>query len=334
MAKAPVVQLDWDAAIEHLNAAQTIAMVTHVSPDGDAFGSMCGLGLALREQGKTVHLHVDAGTTEYLSYVPGSDTIHSEVKITDADLVISLDASDLPRIGETGAALFAIDAPKLVIDHHATNLLFGDVHILDSDFVSTTEAVYHLLKKLEWDFSSDVAKALMVGFVTDTISFRVGPVTATTFEQVADLLRLGDLDLREIVERMLLRVQSGQLQLMGVGYSRLKIENHVAYTWLEQADFIATGVSESDKPELASDILRDENAYVACFLRMTAEGEVKISLRSVPGFDVGSVAYSVGGGGHTQAAGATLGAMSIEDAIAKMLPLLLEAVQTGSPLYQ
>jgi phosphoesterase RecJ-like protein len=325
--------LEFDRAAELLQAAQTIIIVTHVRPDGDAIGSLCGLGLALREMGKRVTLAVDDGVNDYLSFVPGSETVQANLYSPQADLVISCDASDLERTGEVGATAFGLAVPKLVIDHHATNTLFGDVHLVHSDYVSTTEAIYHLLRHLgRYPFSLPVATALMVGFMTDTISFRVGPVTSTTLQQVADLMEMG-VNLRHVIERMLIRLEPGQLQLMGQGLAHAEVQGHVIWASLRLEDLRAFGLGTGEKPELSTELLRDKRAYIACFFLETEEGDIRLSFRAKPGFDVGSIAFGLGGGGHTLAAGATIRQSSIEAAIAQVIPLLQAEAQRGKPLY-
>ena len=141
-------------------------------------------------------------------------------------------------------------------------------------------------------------------------------------------------NLKRIIERMIIRVEPGQLKLMGIGLSRLEVQDHVAWTYLTLDDFRSNGLGTADKPELSTEILRDPRVYVACFFLETEEGDVRLSMRGTPGFDVGSIAFDMGGGGHAQAAGATLLATRIEDAITQVIPLLKVAAQRGEPLYK
>jgi phosphoesterase RecJ-like protein len=333
MTSSPVVKLEWELATKLLNAAQQIIIVTHVRPDGDAIGSMCGLGSALREYGKQVTMAVDGGVNDYLSYISGSGTVLAELHQPAADLVIACDSSDLERLGEAGKVAFDLPVPKIVLDHHATNTFFGTAHIVHEDYVSTTEAVFRWLEYMNWGFSPAVVQALMVGYVTDTISFRVGPVTAETMRQVARLMDMGA-DLRGAIERMLVQTEANQLQLMGRGLARLKVEEHVAWTYLTLADFQEMGLPTSDKPELASEIIRAANAYIACFFLQAEDGEIRLSFRATPGFDVGTLAANLGGGGHTLAAGASLNGMSLEQAIRQVVPLLKEEAKRGTAVYK
>lgn len=76
----PLVQLEWDKAAELVAAAQKIAVVTHLQPDGDAIGSMMGLTMALRSQGKHVTPYVEGGLPERFAFVPNSADIQSALQ--------------------------------------------------------------------------------------------------------------------------------------------------------------------------------------------------------------------------------------------------------------
>ena len=55
-----------------LSAANKIVIVSHVRPDGDAIGSLLGLGLALREAGKSVQMVLVDGVPSSFRYLEGS----------------------------------------------------------------------------------------------------------------------------------------------------------------------------------------------------------------------------------------------------------------------
>ena len=64
-----------------------------------------------------------------------------------------------------------------------------------------------------------------------------------------------------------------------------------------------------------------KEAMVSAIFTETPEGQIELSFRSKPGYDVSKVAFSLGGGGHKQASGATI-AGPLEVARARVLPLL------------
>jgi phosphoesterase RecJ-like protein len=93
------------------------------------------------------------------------------------DLVIALDCSDLKRLGHfTDMPAFG-SVPLLNIDHHVTNLNFGDVNLVDPRAASATEIVLRLLEYMAVPLDAELATCLLTGIVTDTRGFRTSNVT-------------------------------------------------------------------------------------------------------------------------------------------------------------
>ena len=66
-----------------------------------------------------------------------------------------------------------------------------------------------------------------------------------------------------------------------------------------------------------------EGVKIAAMLRQTGKGDVKVSVRAVPGYDASLVCAKFGGGGHKGAAGATL-KTSMEEAAQAVTEAILE----------
>jgi phosphoesterase RecJ-like protein len=90
----------------------------------------------------------------------------------------------------------------------------------------------------------------------------------------------------------------------------------------------AAGLDEMTDAGLVSFLNTVNEARIAVVFKEEAPQEIKLSMRAKPGYDVASVAYQLGGGGHKQAAGATL-YLSLEEAHTKVLPMLLLAAEEG-----
>jgi phosphoesterase RecJ-like protein len=109
-----------------LQNANKVGLTSHKRPDGDAIGSVLGLGLALIEAGKDVQLVLRDGISHTFRHLPGADLIKRSFK-EECDLYIALDCSDLERTGNTLEGR-RVD---LVIDHHITNEGFGTHNLVD-----------------------------------------------------------------------------------------------------------------------------------------------------------------------------------------------------------
>ncbi|OQY36194.1 MAG: hypothetical protein B6I38_00130, partial [Anaerolineaceae bacterium 4572_5.1] len=82
-----------------IDAASRILIVSHLRPDGDAVGSLLGLGLFLQGMGKDVNMVLEDGVPTIFHHLEGSDQIYKE-PIGIYDLMIVLDCSDISRVGD------------------------------------------------------------------------------------------------------------------------------------------------------------------------------------------------------------------------------------------
>ncbi|NDJ85205.1 MAG: bifunctional oligoribonuclease/PAP phosphatase NrnA [Chloroflexi bacterium] len=329
---ASLVHLDWAEAAELIQRSQNIAVVTHVYPDGDAIGSMMGLVLALRQHGKQATPVVDGGLPRQFAFVPGGEEILKGADGLSPDLVISTDASDLERLGKAGAALRNLDCPFIQLDHHQTNLLFGDVDLVDARTVASAEVVFDWLEQLGWTPSRDVAQALLTGIVTDTMCFRTSNVTAETLAKSQRLMSYGA-DLAGIVQRTLARQPFGLIRLYGQVLPRIRLDNGIIWVKVLAEDYKAVDMEIGEYNGLSGYLIQADEAMISVVFKQMSDREIEVSMRAVPGFDVSQVALELGGGGHRLASGCTLRGVDMEGAVQKVMDRLQVEIARGKPLY-
>ena len=330
---APLVQLEWERAKELIDNASTIAVVTHVNPDGDAIGSLMGMVLALREQGKKVTPYVDGGCPKVFRFIPGTEDILGEIDDIQPDLVISTDSSDLQRIGIVGAALTQKGVPYIQLDHHQTNRIFGDVNLVDARTVAAAEGVFDLIETFGWELSQAAAQALLTGIVTDTLCFRTSNITAPVFAKVQRLMEAGA-DLTLIVQNTMARQSTVLHRLQARVLNRMKVEDGVIWLPLYGEDFRAFGLPTKTYTGLASYLIQADEAYISATFKEIEPNEIECSFRATPGFDVSQIALQLGGGGHVLASGCTIRGKSIQEVQSEVVALLKEQVKRGAPVYK
>ncbi len=318
---------DWQAASQAVAAAQTILVVTHVKPDGDAIGSLVGLANALREQGKTVDAVVDGGVPGAFLFLSGAEHIKPAIETGNWDLMISVDASDEERIGQTGAYGKANSRQVINLDHHPTNTGFGDVLLVAPEAASATEIIYFWLHEIGLPISPEVASPLLTGLVTDTLGFRTSNVNPTTLDIARQLMEAGA-PLQEIVQRTLVSKPYSAVELWRASLQSVKLQDSIISAVITRADLKRARLPEATDSGLIGFLISVDEAAIAVIFKETSERKIEISLRSKPGFDVSEVAFSLGGGGHRQASGATIDG-PLEAAQARVMPLLQDAVKEG-----
>lgn len=317
----------WQEAVDAIRSAQTILVVAHISPDGDAIGSLLGLTESLKQIGKIVTGALDDGVPDYLSFIPNSDTIVSEIAEDEFDLLIVTDCGDMQRAGQVGTDGQEYSQKTINIDHHPTNPHFGDINLVIPTAVSATEIVFDLLSLMEYDMSDDVAYALLVGLVTDTLGFRVSSTTARTLE-IAQTLMQKNAPLAEIMARTLNSHAYAEIELWKSAFSTVQLDDGLISATITINDVKQAGLDKMTDGGLVSHLVNVDEAYVSVVFKEQPENKVEVSFRSKVGFDVGTLARDLGGGGHTQASGCTI-VGPLEDIRARVLPLARQVVEQG-----
>jgi phosphoesterase RecJ-like protein len=288
-------------AYDLLHQAQRILVTSHIRPDGDAVGSLLGLGLALQDAGKDVQMILADGVPKTFRHLSGSEQVHRKPKGT-FDAVVVVDCSDLGRVGPV---LDYLPGPDLNIDHHVTNLNFGRINLVDIEATSTTEMLASLLPAFRLSISTLAAEALLTGLVTDTLGFRTTNMRPQALRVAADLMELG-VDLPNLYHKALLSRSYLAVRYWGTGLNDLQLENRLVWTSLSLDNRYAVNYPGRDDADLINVLSTIDDADVALIFIEQTKGTVKVSWRARPGFDVAKVALQFGGGGHKPAAGAEI----------------------------
>jgi len=308
-------------ARQQLAAAQQILVVAHVHPDGDAIGSLLGLGLALKNAGKSVQLVSEDGIPGPHRQIPGSDLVRQKFE-GPVDLSIVVDCSDRERAGK---ALQKIDMPDWNIDHHITNLNFAKLNLVDPKAVATAEVIADLIPAFGLEMTPDIATALLTGIITDTIGFQTSNLTSKALRLAADLMDMG-VNLPMLYRRSLVQRSFEAVRLWGAGLSQIERDQGLVWATLTLTDRQVIGYSGRDDADLIQVLFSIEDAHIAIIFVEQPNQSVKVSWRAHPGYDISKIALQFGGGGHPSAAGAEV-AGTLAEAYAAVIPatrILLE----------
>ncbi len=284
-----------------IQSATNILIVSHVRPDGDAIGSLLGLGLALQQAGKTVQMVLNDGLPASFRHLPGHKQVKKEPQ-GEPDLFITVDCADFKR---TGKQFENYRKPEINIDHHVTNEKFGQLNLIEPEAVATAAILTDHLPKWGLEITPDVAANLTTGIVTDTLGFRTSNTTPASLRQVALLMETG-INMPELYNRALVSRSLSAARYWGAGLSSLKTMDGIVYGTLRRADRKEAGYGGNDDADLINIISAIEDHTVGMVFVEQHES-VKISWRALqPGVDVAQIAKHFGGGGHKAAAGADI----------------------------
>lgn len=318
----------FDKAVEAIKKGRRFLTVSHVSPEGDAVGSMLGMAMALRAAGKDVTAYLEDPVPDLFRFLPGADTVvHSLEGAGSFDVTIAVDCGQKERLGD---GFVNLKEPGVVVnlDHHATNDSFGDINIIVPDASAAGELVYDLCKAANLPVTKDVAINLYVAIHTDTGSFRYSSSTPESFVKAGELVRLGA-DPWEVARKVYENHPARKFRLLAMVLATLDVlESGEGYpkiaTLVVTKEMFRQAGAEKDLADGFVNYARGiEGVEVGALFRETGIDEYKVSLRSKGRVDVAEIASSFGGGGHRNAAGFSVKG-SIEEVKARIVSVLRE----------
>lgn len=318
--------------ITTLRKAETVLCVSHVNPDGDAYGSLLGLTWILRSMGKRVTPAMHDPLDEEFAFLPGSHEIVSPAAVgDDYDLIVTVDMSSQDRMGAVFDAARHAAIPLAVIDHHVTNTCFGAVNWVEAGCAATCQMLVALAYKLGTPIDRQIAECLLTGVVTDTLGFRTSNTTPEVLE-AAMLLQRAGADLAQIVQRTLNRLSFTTLLLWSRVLAGVQLREGVVWAVVSQQDLRACGHATDDS-RLNSVLSSVNEAQMSAIFteKSDAAGNptVECSFRAKPGYNVGDLAFRLGGGGHAPASGCTLSG-ALDKVVARVVPMLIDECQRQS----
>lgn len=312
MPNAPISELR-----DAMQQARQVLITSHLRPDGDAIGSLLGLGLALQAAGKDVQMVLADGVPAAFRHLAGSNTI-ATYALHPYNLTIVVDCADQMR---TAGILPPQIQPDINIDHHITNDFFARLNYVQPQAASTAEIIAALLPELGFSIPPGSAEALLTGILTDTQGFRTPNTTPQTLTLAAQLIQLGA-NLGDLYRQALVQRSFAAARLWGKGLERLQRSGRLVWATLTLEDRKTIGYNGRDDADLINFLVSIKEADVAVIFVEQPDKQVKISWRSQPGFDISQIAVRFGGGGHPNASGATL-----NGTIESVQQLVLEATQ-------
>ena len=319
---------------ERLGNANTIMLVTHVNPDGDAIGSLIGLLMALPQLTEARIIPVlQQPIPAYLDWVPGTEqsiAITAESAWPAPDLIIAVDCASADRIGGIAKNhLHHIEHGTVIqIDHHATNTLFGVNNLIVPDSCATCEIITEFLPYLGITLTAGIATPLLLGIMTDTQSFQIYDTSAKTLSLGANLFNAGA-DHARIVAKVFRSTRLETLTLASRVINNMHTHGPVVWCGVPLEWVNEVNASDDESDEALHMLQRIEGPEVIMLVKERAQG-VKISLRSRT-VNVSTVARKFGGGGHVHASGINFSEETIDSAAALVLPELLLLCTDSSP---
>ncbi len=300
-----------------INNAQRIAVISHISPDGDAMGSSHGLMHWLRSIGKTAQVILPNAAPDFLMWLPGVETTilydkqpdEAAAWLNTADLIICTDFNEPKRIGALGELILSANATKVVIDHHLITATapvdYAAVLMSYPDSPSASELVYRLIRRLDGQINLDAAICIYTGMMTDTGNFSFNSNYPEMYEIVGHLVALG-VDKDAIYNRVFNAWTADRMKLVGFCLNnkmRLYPDHHTALIYISGKELYKFHFKSGDSEGIVNMPLQIKDVYYSVFMREDKD-KIKISMRSQGDRPVNVFCHEVfNGGGHKNASG-------------------------------
>lgn len=312
--------------IEYIEKYKKIFLTTHINPDADGICSGLSLMNSLKDKysNKEFQFIIDDTIPSNLNFIKNIDVVKEYNNINkedlECDLLIVLDAPLLDRVGSCKDIL---SKEIINIDHHLGNEMFGNINIVDVNFSSTCEAVFHILNENNIEISKDSANKIYTGIISDTGNMSWGNITENTFETIYKLKKIG-IDNKEIVEKIFLTRSKEQIGILKYLIGNLNVveENKIIYTFLPFEKMKELKADSKDSEGIVDILKTYIDSELAILLKEQEDGMVRCSLRSNT-LDVNRLASLFGGGGHRAASGFTT-SKKVDEIIEKCIEFVRE----------
>jgi len=292
-----------------------IAIIVHLSPDGDAMGSAMAMRLFLLQLNLNVTVITPDRYPEYLHWLPGNESVkifsRNKIQVQEivekSDTIFCLDFNDSKRCGDIQPFLEKSTATKIMIDHHPEPVDFATYCFSSVEACSTAELVYLFIKQFENPklINKDIASCVYVGIMTDTANYSHNSSNPETFKIVAELLELG-IDKDGIFDKIYNNFSVDRMRLMGFCLNtQMKVVQHLhtAYFGLTLEHQKEYNHVNGDTEGFVNMPLSITGILFSAFF-MEKDDHIKISFRSKGNFDVNIFARKhFNGGGHRNASG-------------------------------
>ncbi len=308
---------------DQLKKRKHFLLASHVSPEGDAVGSLVAMQSLLERLGKKATIICQDPFPERLYCLPFRErwNVYGKTKETAPhfDALVVTDCPTLERIGNP-KSLVGPETVIFNIDHHISNVRFGQFNYVKPQAAASGEVVYDIYKQLKMKPNKDEATALYVALSTDTGSFKYSNTSVRAHRIAAELLQTG-IDIDRINEELYATYSLNKINL----YSRLlgKVETafggQVAWVAMSRTDLQDSGASYEDSEGFIDFLKYLKEVKIAFLLsEMEKPKEVRVSFRSRGSYDVNQIATAFAGGGHKKASGCSL-SLGLQESVQAIL---------------
>ena len=291
-----------------IKKARSVAIFTHMRPDGDAFGSALSLACALCNLGIKNQVCVETDIPSNLAFLKGIDKV-AKMPSEPFDLLVCVDCSNVQRLGALSDEFLTATRKKIDtvnIDHHIANERFADFNFV-RECASNCMNMAKLIEYMGAPFDKKTAEYLLVGLLTDSGNFSHDDVGEEAFALATKLVAAGA-DVRYYNYHLFKKQPKARAALHAQVMSKMRyfFDDRFALITITQDVMKKCGADNGMTEGFVDFPLSVDTVEIAASIMEVDYKKYKISLRSKNYADVNKLAGTFGGGGHIRAAGCML----------------------------
>ncbi len=317
--------MDYNIIKERVAAAKSIAIFTHIIPDGDAISSACAVAYWLQQIGKNAKVYLQEKLCDEFGKLDINDLITYDTP-QNIDLIIITDCAKSERVG-IYEQMVKESKNCIVIDHHTSFSEYATYNFLNTASCSTCEFLYDIFSNIGVKIDKKMAELLYLGIIRDSGGFMHNNTTANSHIVVAKLFEIG-IDFDYINRRYMNTVSLKGIMVLKTALNNLEffIDNRLAVSTISVQELQKIGANINDTGIIVNQILAIEPVEIAILATEVSENVYKVSIRSKFDIDVDMIAREFGGGGHSRASGCQIYGTrkKILDELLRVIPTYLK----------
>lgn len=305
-----------------------IIILRHIRPDGDCLGASLGLREILRSTFPSKQIFsVGKTTSAYLDFL-GSEDEQLSIDDYKNSLVIVVDTATKDRIDDD---YYDYAKETIKIDHHIAVDDYANINYVREDLPATCAVIadFYNTFKSELVLNENASRYLYVGIVTDTGRFRYRGTSKELFS-LTSLLLNNNIDIENIYAN--LYIKSGkELKLTGHIFNKFKTtQNGVSYFIISRKMQRSFKISQEEAAAQVNVLDGIRGNLIWIFFIENEDKTYRVRLRS-RFVAIDKIANNYRGGGHKQAAGATVHSKKEINALIKEADSVLGQFKKDNP---
>ncbi|MDW7997858.1 MAG: bifunctional oligoribonuclease/PAP phosphatase NrnA [Thermodesulfovibrio sp.] len=320
--------------VDAIKKNESFLILTHTTPDGDAFGSSIALKFLLEQLNKKAEIYAEYPIPVQYQFLTGVELIKDieSLKIEDmVDIIVLVDCNNLNRVSykkEIIEKIKAFSGTKLIIDHHVESnpSESKDIKWIEPEQPATGMMIFYLIKAFNGKITPQIATNLYTAIIVDTGNFQFDNTTHEVFEIASELVKCGAKP-SYIYEKSFESWTPNRLKLFIRMLNNIELIPPAAMSFISKKDFDETCTKECDTERFVEFLRILKDYSISVLFREIQEAFLKVSIRSKGELDISKIAEEFGGGGHKNAAG-----YRIKDSFEEARNKLIEKMKVYSML--